>query len=159
MPQDTDIRTNEVAINLSVKADAHISFIGSIETPWQDRSNCPRQGDIEGPECRLILDEQWAPALEGLDEYPFIEVLYWLHQSRRDLITQSPKADGRTYGTFALRSPVRPNPIGTSIVKLERIDGNILYVRGLDCLSGTPLIDIKPERSLFTPKARSKPGV
>tara|TARA_R110002012_G_C11482754_1_gene595255 strand:- start:475 stop:720 length:246 start_codon:yes stop_codon:yes gene_type:complete len=77
--------------------------------------------------------------------------------SRRDLILQSPKSDGQTVGTFALRSPVRPNPIGTSIVRLLRIEDGTLYVRGLDCLDGTPLIDIKPDRGAFTPKAPPKP--
>ncbi|MFC0160729.1 TrmO family methyltransferase domain-containing protein [Mameliella alba] len=89
---------------------------------------------------------------------PYIEVLYWLGLARRDLLTQSPKRDGQVFGTFALRSPVRPNPIGTSMVKLLRIEGADLIVRGLDCVDGTPLIDLKPDRCLFTPKAPPKPG-
>jgi len=150
------VRENEIVIAPEQSPEAWLSFIGLINTPWLERSTCPRQGDHTGPICELVLDQQWVPALDGLAEYEFIEVLYWLHHSRRDLVTQSPRADGRTFGTFALRSPVRPNPIGTSIVKLERIDGNRLYVRGLDCLNGTPLLDIKPDRSLFTPKAAPK---
>ena len=90
--------------------------------------------------------------------YDSIEVLYWLGLARRDLLTQSPKNDGRIFGTFALRSPGRPNPIGTSLVKLLRIEGADLIVRGLDCVDGTPLIDLKPDRCLFTPKAPPKPG-
>jgi tRNA (adenine37-N6)-methyltransferase len=85
-------------------------------------------------------------------------VLYWLHRSRRDLVLQSPRDDGATRGTFALRSPVRPNPIGTSLVELLRIEGFTLFVRGLDCLDGTPLIDLKPDRCLFTPLAPPTPG-
>ena len=95
----------------------------------------------------------------GLENYDTIEVLYWLDQSRRDLIRQSPRSDGQTLGTFALRSPVRPNPIGTSMVKLVRVEKGTLVVRGLDCLDGTPLLDIKPDRCAFTPKAPDKPGV
>ena len=83
---------------------------------------------------------------EGLAEFETIFVIYWLHQSRRDLVTQSPRSNGVTSGTFALRSPVRPNPLGLSSVQLVGIDGNIVSVRGLDCLDGTPLIDIKPDR-------------
>jgi len=97
-----------------------------------------------------------ATALRGLEEYETIEVLYWLDRSRRDLVTQSPRGDGRTTGTFSLRSPVRPNPIGTSLVKLVRIDGETVVVRGLDCLDGTPLLDIKPDRCAFSPKAPPK---
>ncbi|WP_164139684.1 TrmO family methyltransferase domain-containing protein, partial [Stenotrophomonas maltophilia] len=63
-----------------------------------------------------------------------------------------------TRGTFALRSPARPNPIGTAIVTLIGVDGGTLSVRGLDCLDGTPLIDLKPDRGLFTPLARPQRG-
>jgi tRNA (Thr-GGU) A37 N-methylase len=63
-----------------------------------------------------------------------------------------------TRGTFALRSPMRPNPIGTSIVNLIGMEGATLLVRGLDCLDGTPLIDLKPARCLFTRLAPPRPG-
>jgi tRNA (adenine37-N6)-methyltransferase len=78
-------------------------------------------------------------------------VLYWLHEARRDLVRQSPADDGKTRGTFALRSPIRPNPIGISLVRLLARDGSTLSVRGLDCLDRTPLLDLKPERCPFTP--------
>jgi len=65
---------------------------------------------------------------------------------RRDLTRQTPYSTGRTTGTFALRSPARPNPIASSVVALAGIEGTTLQVRGLDCLDGTPLIDIKPDR-------------
>jgi tRNA (Thr-GGU) A37 N-methylase len=73
-------------------------------------------------------------------------------------LLQSPASNGKVHGTFALRSPVRPNPIGTSIVKLEAVEGAILLVRGLDCLDGTPLVDLKPDRTLFKPIAPPQPG-
>jgi tRNA-methyltransferase O len=72
---------------------------------------------------------------------------YWMHHARRDLVLQTPSGAGHTTGTFALRSPVRPNPIASSIVELVAIDGTTLQVRGLDCLDGTPLIDLKPEHA------------
>jgi tRNA (adenine37-N6)-methyltransferase len=62
-------------------------------------------------------------------------------------VLQTPLSTGRTTGSFALRSPVRPNPIASSIVDLVGIDGGTLHVRGLDCLDGTPLIDLKPDRT------------
>ena len=85
-------------------------------------------------------------------------MLYWLHESRRDLVKQSPANDGAVRGTFALRSPVRPNPIGSSIVKLVSREAYLLKVRGLDCLDGTPLLDLKPDRTLFTPIAPPQRG-
>lgn len=144
---------------LDPPADASLRFIGRIETPWDDRRTCPRQGNPDGPTCRLEVFEPWEPALDGIESYEFIELLYWLDQSRRDLVSQSPRSDGQTTGTFALRSPVRPNPIGTSRVKLIERVGASLFVKGLDCLNGTPLLDIKPDRCAYTPPAPSKQGI
>ena len=61
-------------------------------------------------------------------------------------------------GTFGLRSPVRPNPIGSAIATLVAVEGSTVLVRGMDCVDGTPLLDIKPDRSLFTPIAPPQPG-
>lgn len=154
------LRAGEIHAELPPATDAGLRFIGRIESPFQVRADCPRQGDPDGgPDCRLILDPVYVPALDGLDPFEFIEVLYWLHEARRDLLTQSPKADGQTRGTFSVRSPLRPNPIGTSIVRLIGREGTTLTVRGLDCLTGTPLLDIKPYRCSYAVQARAKPGV
>ena len=151
-------RVGETAVALPPARDAELIYVGRIHTPWTDRLACPRQGRADGPLCRIEVFEPWAAALDGLDAYARIEVLYWLDASRRDLVRQSPANDGLARGTFALRSPVRPNPIGTSIATLVAIEGNVLRVRGLDCLNGTPLLDLKPDRSLFTPIAPPQPG-
>ncbi len=136
--------------------DAGIVFIGHIETPFLIRADCPRQGAQDGPICRLVLRPPYDLALVGLEDFATIEVLYWLHEARRDLLQQSPKGNGVTFGTFALRSPLRPNPIGTAVVRLVGIDGQNVSVRGLDCLNGTPLIDIKPDRCAYSPRANRK---
>jgi tRNA-Thr(GGU) m(6)t(6)A37 methyltransferase TsaA len=141
-----EIRRGERTVDAGEANDAELRFIGEIRTPWPDRDACPRQGSYDGPECRLVVDPLWHPALEGLDKNEKIEVLYWLGLSRRDLVAQSPGNDGRTVGTFALRSPNRPNPIGTSLAQLVRIEDGVVTVRGLDCVDGTPLLDIKPHR-------------
>ncbi|QEW19673.1 S-adenosyl-L-methionine-binding protein [Marinibacterium anthonyi] len=153
---DTDIRPLEVAIDAPAPRDAALHFIGRIHTPFTERKQCPRQGRPDGPECRVEVFDPWVPALEGIGDYARIELLYWLDRSRRDLVVQNPGHTTRTYGTFALRSPVRPNPIGTCTVDLIRVEGNVLVVRSLDCLDGTPLIDIKPDRCAFSPKAAPK---
>jgi tRNA-Thr(GGU) m(6)t(6)A37 methyltransferase TsaA len=135
---------------------AGLVFIGRIRTPWTERGTCPRQGQADGPPCRIEIFEPWASggALDGIEDSARLEVLYWLHLSRRDMLRQSPRhRGGATRGTFALRSPLRPNPIGTSVVELVARDGAVLVVRGLDCLDGTPLLDIKPERRPASPPA------
>ncbi len=118
----------------------------------------PRQGRPDGPICEIELFEPWVRALDGLAQYQRVEVLYWLHLSRRDLVLQCPANDGVARGTFSLRSPVRPNPIGTAIAHLVGIEGATVLVRGLDCLDGTPLLDLKPDRTLFTPVVPPQPG-
>ena len=158
MVRRDEIRTGEVAIERPAATDAGLVFIGRIHTPWTDRLTCPRQGRADGPTCRIEIFPPWLPALEGVERYERLEVLYWLHLSRRDLVHQSPANDGSVRGTFSLRSPVRPNPIGSSIASLVKVEGGNVFVRGLDCLDGTPLLDLKPDRSLFTPIAPRQAG-
>lgn len=158
MVRRDEIRPGEVATEPPAATDAGLVFIGRIRTPWTDRMDCPRQGRRDGPLCRIELFPPWDGALDGLEQYGSVEVLYWLDRSRRDLLRQSPKSDGTSRGTFSLRSPVRPNPIGTSLAALVGIEGATVLVRGLDCLDGTPLIDLKPDRCGFTPLAPPQPG-
>ncbi|MGP9811986.1 SAM-dependent methyltransferase [Rhodopseudomonas sp. NSM] len=158
MNMDNEIRDGEVATDWSGETDAGLVFIGRIHTPWSELGRCPRAGRADGPLCRIEMFDPWLPALAGIADGAMLEVFYWLHRSRRDLLLQCPRNDGVTRGTFSLRSPIRPNPIGTSIVRLDGRDGASLLVRGLDCLDGTPLIDLKPDRSEFTPMALPKPG-
>ncbi len=158
MVRENEIRENEVQIAAPEPVDAGLTFIGRISTPWTSRMETPRQGRHDGPICRLEIYEPWVPALRGVEAFERLEILYWLHLSRRDLVLQSPASNGKVHGTFSLRSPVRPNPIGTSVVSLESIEGNVLLVRGLDCLDGTPLLDLKPDRTLFKPIAPPQPG-
>ena len=129
MVREGEIRRGELAVAMPPATDAGLVFIGRIHTPWTSRLATPRQGRLDGPICRIELFEPWLPALDGLDAFERVEVLYWLHLSRRDLLRQSPADDGTTRGTFALRSPVRPNPIGTSIAKLVGIEGAVVLVR------------------------------
>jgi len=158
MSKPHEIRRNEVAVTAPPPTDAGLVFIGTIRTPWASKLDCPRQGRPDGPICRIELRALWGAALDGIEQFERIEVLYWLHEARRDLVRQSPANDGETRATFTIRSPVRPNPIGSAIVALVARDGLVLSVRGLDCLDGTPLLDLKPDRSLFKPIAPPQPG-
>jgi len=149
-PYDDQPRSGEVAVPLPPATDAGVYFIGTIHTPWRLRGECPKRGSLDGPICSIVVDERWCQALTDIGDHPRIQVLYWMHRARRDLVLQTPIRTGHTTGSFALRSPVRPNPIASSVVALVGVAGAILQVRGLDCLDGTPLIDLKPDRRAVT---------
>jgi tRNA (adenine37-N6)-methyltransferase len=151
-------RPGEREAPLPERADARLVFIGVIRTPFASRDACPRQGRGDGPPCRIEIHEPWRAALAGIERFRKVEVLYWMHLARRDLILQSPKSDGVTTGTFALRSPVRPNPIATSLCDLIGVENGTILVRGLDCVDGTPLVDLKPDRCGYSPMAPPNAG-
>jgi tRNA-Thr(GGU) m(6)t(6)A37 methyltransferase TsaA len=138
-----DIREGEIAIALPDAYDAGVYFIGRIHTPWTRRDQCPKNARGSEAECTIALDPRYAAALDGVASCTHLVVLYFMDQARRDLLVQMPR-HGERRGTFAIRSPVRPNPIAMSVARLVRIEGTQLTVVGLDCLDGTPLIDIKP---------------
>ncbi len=139
----SDIRAGEIAVALPDTFDAGVYFIGHIRTPWKTRGECPRNARGSDAVCTIELEERYAAALEGVETCTHLVVLYFMHEARRDLVVQVSRHSGRR-GTFALRSPVRPNPIAISVVRLVRVEGKKLSVVGLDCLDGTPLLDIKP---------------
>jgi tRNA-Thr(GGU) m(6)t(6)A37 methyltransferase TsaA len=138
------LREGEVAVELPEGFDASLYFIGRIRTPWTRREDCPKNGREAEAICTIELDSRWVQGLRGLETSSHVVVLYWMDKARRDLMLQAPRHYGEQRGTFALRSPVRPNPIAMSVVRLLRIDRSTLSVVGLDCLDGTPLLDIKP---------------
>ena len=138
------LREGEVAVALPAQFDAALYYIGRIRTPWQRREECPKNGRESDAVCTVELDPRWVDGLTGLETVSHVLLLYWMDKARRDLVLQSPRHYAVRRGTFALRSPVRPNPIAASVARLLRIDGNRLSVVGLDCLDNTPLLDIKP---------------
>lgn len=139
-------RAGEVEGGDPTRADATLTFIGRIRTPFATRAECPHRGTPDGPDCRIEIDAPWRAALSGIAAGDRLEVLYWMHLARRDLLVQAPK--GREpRGTFALRSPNRPNPIASSVVDVVAVSDAAVTVRGLDCVDGTPLVDLKPART------------
>jgi tRNA-Thr(GGU) m(6)t(6)A37 methyltransferase TsaA len=145
LAESEDIRPGEVATALPDQFDAGLYFIGRIETPWRRREDCPKN-PREAAEAvsRITLDARFAEGLKDVGGCTHLIVLYWMDRARRDLVQQVPRHLGAPRGTFALRSPVRPNPIALSVVRLLRLDGATLEVQGLDCLDGTACLDIKP---------------
>jgi tRNA-Thr(GGU) m(6)t(6)A37 methyltransferase TsaA len=138
------IRDGEIAVELPKDFDASLYFIGRIRTPWKTRDECPKNARESEAICTLEVDPRWAPGLSGVESCTNLVVLYWMNRSRRDLVVQVPRHYGVGRGTFALRSPARPNPIAISVVRLIGVEGGKVSVVGLDCLDGTPLLDIKP---------------
>jgi tRNA-Thr(GGU) m(6)t(6)A37 methyltransferase TsaA len=138
------IRDGEVATSLPAQFDASVYFIGRIRTPWTRRQDCPKNARESSEVCTIEVDPRYAAALTGVESCSHLLVLYWMDKSRRDLVLQVPRTSGEQRGTFALRSPARPNPIAASVSTLLQVEGTRLSVVGLDCLDGTPLIDIKP---------------
>jgi tRNA-Thr(GGU) m(6)t(6)A37 methyltransferase TsaA len=138
------VRDGEVAVDLPERTDAGVYFLGRIRTPWTERKDCPKNARESDAVCTVELDERWVPGLQEVETCSHLVLLYWMDKAPRNLVRQVPGHYGMPRGTFALRSPARPNPIAMSVVKLLGIDGNKLSVVGLDCLDGTPLLDIKP---------------
>ncbi|WP_413204017.1 tRNA (N6-threonylcarbamoyladenosine(37)-N6)-methyltransferase TrmO [Rhodospirillum sp. A1_3_36] len=149
---DSDIREGEVALDFDpgAKADGSVSFIGWIQTPWKERGSAPRNliqaRERTSEPAHLVLQPAYGPGLSCLEGYSHVVVLYWMDRARRDLILQWPRHSDRARGVFSLRSPVRPNPIALGIVPLLGVDQDMarVTVGPLDCLDGTPLLDIKP---------------
>ncbi len=129
--------------------DAGLMFIGRVRTPWTSDEACPKnliQARERGGGATLEVDEPWRQGLTGLERHSHLLVLYWMHQARRDLVMQHPPHKDAPVGTFALRSPARPNPVAVATVRLLALDqaAGLLTIDAIDCLDGTPLIDLKP---------------
>ena len=118
--------------------------IGVIRTPYLAQIDMPVQpsgGEVSG---RIEVDPEWIDGLCDLDGFSHLIVLYHFHCAMNARMMVTPFLDDQPRGLFATRAPTRPNPIGLSILRLHRIDGNILEVGDVDMLDQTPLLDIKP---------------
>ncbi len=124
--------------------NTELKFIGHIETPYYKLDECPRNIESDGPECKIILDKQYESGLFGLCGGQEILILYWFDKVDRNKLQQNSRRTGKLSGVFNLRTPNRPNPIGAAVIRIEKINEREIFVKGLDCLNGTPLLDIKP---------------
>ncbi len=124
-----------------------ISFepIGVIRTPYLDSAPFQPQDD-DDQEFYLELKSSFLDALSELEKFRYLYVLFHIDRLDRPvkMHVSPPWAKGRTVGLFASRSPVRPNPIGLSVVRIKKIEGTKIYTSGLDVFDQTPLLDIKP---------------
>ncbi len=126
--------------------------IGVIHTPYKTPAECPCQTRKSEQIAEIEVFKEYEGGLKDVEGFSHLIVLYWLHKSKGySLLVRTPW-DTEPHGLFTTRSPHRPNPIGITIVRLIERKGNILRVKGIDAIDGTPLIDIKPYVHAFDEK-------
>lgn len=125
-----------------------LAIIGHIRSPWRkgDSPHNLREARDRGGRFALDIAPPYREGLLGLMPGDPVVLLYWMHAARRDLIVQTPAHRSGPTGTFALRSPARPNPIALAVVRLLAVDAEagLLRIDAIDAFDGTPLLDIKP---------------
>jgi tRNA-Thr(GGU) m(6)t(6)A37 methyltransferase TsaA len=126
-----------------------LQFIGVLHGDIMSREDAPKNFDESDRVGTLEIYPEYQEGLEGIVVGQTIVVLFWLHESSRNKLQVYPRGDRSKglRGVFATRSPVRPNPIAISELKVQVIHGNCLEVSGLDILDGTPIVDIKKKIS------------
>jgi tRNA-Thr(GGU) m(6)t(6)A37 methyltransferase TsaA len=119
--------------------------IGRVESRLTDLADAPRQADEGAPRACLVIDADFADALEGLKAGDEVIVITWLDRAQRDILRNHPRGDPSrpVAGVFTTRSPHRPNPLGLHQVTVAAIDGARVLVRSLEAVDGTPILDIK----------------
>lgn len=119
--------------------------IGIIRSPFKTPAGMPIQpAAAAGARGTVEVFAQFHAALDDLDGFSHLILLYCFHRSRGFQAHVVPFMDSEPRGLFATRAPTRPNPIGLSVVQLDRVEGGVLHIRNVDVLDGTPLLDIKP---------------
>jgi tRNA-Thr(GGU) m(6)t(6)A37 methyltransferase TsaA len=118
--------------------------VGTIHSPFKDPEGTPIQSSASQAQGTIEVFPEYVLGLKDLDGFSHIILLYHFHRSRKPELVVKPFMDLESRGIFAIRAPSRPNSIGFSVVRLIKIEGNILHVEGIDILDGTPLLDIKP---------------
>ena len=119
--------------------------IGVLYTPFTELTNMPIQpagaSDVAG---RAEIDPQYQEGLRDLEGFSHLILIYHFHLVTEAQLEVTPFLDDQSHGVFATRAPKRPNPIGLSVVRLERIEGCVLSLLDVDVVNETPLLDIKP---------------
>jgi len=118
--------------------------IGYVRSPYKEKKDAPRQGRLSDTVSEIVIDEQYLPGLLDVEKKSHLIILSWFDRADRTMLRATPTHEKIEHGVFATRSPNRPNPVAFSVVDLLARDRNILIVRGLDALDGTPVVDIKP---------------
>jgi tRNA-Thr(GGU) m(6)t(6)A37 methyltransferase TsaA len=124
--------------------------IGKIYSPYKKDKEIPIQGRFKDDvEAFVELKKQYVKGLKDLDKFSHCILIYYFHKSNKISVEGKPFLEDEQHGIFAIRSPHRPNHIGVSVVKIQRIQGNKLYFTQVDMIDRTPLLDIKPYVKYF----------
>lgn len=124
--------------------------IGKIHTPYKKIKEIPIQGRFKNEIVASIeLKNEYVKGLKDLEKFSHCILIYYFHKSNKIAVEGKPFLEDKKHGIFAIRSPHRPNHIGFSVVKIQRIQGNKLYFTQVDMIDGTPLLDIKPYVKYF----------
>ena len=124
--------------------------IGKIHTPYKENKEIPIQGKFKDDiEAWIELRNEYVKGLKDLDKFSHAILIYYFHKSNKEITLGRPFLEDTVHGIFSIRSPHRPNHIGVSIVKIQRIQDNKLYFTEVDMINDTPLLDIKPYVKYF----------
>jgi len=132
--------------------------IGIIHTPWIERTDAPRGPSSSDADGRVIVDMEFTAGLKDLEGFSHIILVFHIDRSDSAPLLVTPPGQPVERGVFATRSPDRPNHIGMSVVRLIKIEQNVLSVHGVDMLDGTPLLDIKPYFPAKIPDGQLRQG-
>lgn len=133
--------------------------IGRIRSPYKKTGGIPIQGYFgDWMQGYVELKQRYTPGLEGLEGFSHAIILYYFHKSPSEDVKTQPFLEQVKHGIFAIRSPHRPNHIGLSVVKIEKIEANKLYFSEVDMLDKTPVLDIKPYVKYFDSREDVKCG-
>jgi tRNA-Thr(GGU) m(6)t(6)A37 methyltransferase TsaA len=138
--------------------DVVLRPIGIVHSPFREQEGTPIQPSASMATGTVEVFAEYACGLKDLDGFSHIILLYHFHKSGVTKLEVVPFMDRVSRGVFSTRAPCRPNPIGLSILRLARLDGNVLHVENLDILDGTPVLDIKPYVPEFDSRSPERIG-
>ena len=142
-----------------MEKEIKIKPIGIIHTPYKDSKGMPIQGtfkkDVTG---QVEIFPEYQQGLKDIEGFSHLILFYYFNRSKEEKLIEKPFLEDEPHGIFSIRGPHRPNHIGFSVVKLEKIEGNMVTFSEVDILDSTPLLDIKPYISHFDSRKNVKNG-
>jgi len=133
--------------------------IGIINTPFKHPKGTPIQS-VGGEDISAAIEifPEYTDGLKDIEGFSHLILIYHMHLVKKYNLKVTPFLGHSEHGIFSMRAPVRPNPVGSSIVRLEKVEGNLLYINEIDILDGTPLLDLKPFIPIFDTRAAVRTG-
>ena len=142
-----------------MKKKITVKPIGVIHTSYKDSKGMPIQGKFEeNVEGQIEIFPEYVQGLKDIEGFSHLILIYYFNKAKEERLVGKPFLEDESHGIFAIRSPMRPNRIGFSIVKLEKIQDNVITFSEVDILDNTPLLDIKPYVSHFDSRKNVKNG-